>query len=254
MAILIIDFAKYAGFFGGAVMGIIRIASPNKLTEFFGLDIWWWALIVIMLALLLTYASRSIRKAKMPAIKAVIERNDLTDRLYADITNTGAEGVFSAQMRIIESSDVLLEASQGIYQAYWEENKGGEIKVNRGDTKRLSLAQFRVSGASGYLRIFSASFFNGCHELNHSYNVLNENLFIIPRVYLILTISSSPSPFEGNMVIGLDIQANRKYETEYSVSKKRQAKIIEKGLTKTQFHKMLGKASQPIKKSEKEKS
>ena len=56
------------------------------------------------------------------------------------------------------------------------------------------------------------------------------------------------------MVIGLNILANREYETEYSMSKKKQAKMIEKGLTKTQFHKMLSITSQPTKKSENEKS
>ena len=126
MAILIVDFAKYISAFGVVVMTVVRIASPKNLTEFFGLDIQWWVLIIIILTPLLTYASHNIRKAKIPTIKAVIEHNDLTDRLYADVTNTGTVGVFNTQMRKIKSSDALLEADQGIYQGYWEENKGGE--------------------------------------------------------------------------------------------------------------------------------
>jgi hypothetical protein len=254
MAMHILEFAKYLSWGVPVILSIWRATSPKGLTELFGLDLLYWIGIAIIVALLLTLVSHFVRKAKLPIIQVAIQHNDLTEKLYADVMNKGAEGIFEAQIRIIESTDVLLEANQGIYRGYWEENRKAEVKIPHGETKRLLVAEFKKGSYSGYLRIYGEGFAGGYHELNHGYSLWSKSTGIIPEVYLILTISSSPSPLRGNEVIGLRIWANNKYETEYSMSKKKQAKAIEKGLTKTQFHKMLNIASQPIKKSEKGKS
>lgn len=213
-----------------------------------GLNLWAGVAIAFGLAIIVTVLQHFIRKGGLPAIKLEVQHNDLTNKLYADIANEGAEGVFEAQLRVIESSDFLLEVNQGIYRGYWEENRTAEITIRHGETKRLLIAEFHKGSYSGSLRIFGENF-GAYHQLSHSYPLGGGSNVIIPEVFLILTISTSPTAWRGNKVLTLRIWANNRYEVDYSMTKKKQAKLEEQGLTKTQFHKMLAKASQPIKKS-----
>ncbi len=213
-----------------------------------GVNLWVWVAIAFGLAIVITILQHFIRKRQSPIIKLEIQHNNLKKKLYADITNMGTEGTFEAQFRVIKSSDFLLEANQGIYRGYWEENKTAEVAIRHGETKRLLVAEFHKGSYSGHLRIFGESF-GGYHELSHSYSLLGRNSgVVIPEVYFILTISTSPTAWRGCKMLGLRIWANDRYKVDYSMTKKKQAKLEEQGLTKTQFHKMLAKVSRRIKK------
>lgn len=233
-----------------AVMTIVTSVMQIESTvpEVGGLNLWVWVAIAFSIAIIFTILQHFIRKGKLPIIKLEVQHNDLTNKLYADVINRGAEGIFEAQFRVIESSDFLLEAHQGIYRSYWEENKTAEVTIRHGETKRLLIAEFHKGSYSGHLRIFSESF-GTYHQLNHSYVLGGGSNIIIPEVFLILTISTSPTAWQGCKMLGLRIWANDKYEVDDSMTKKKQAKLEEQGLTKTQFHRMLAKVSRPIKKS-----
>lgn len=220
----------------------------STVPEVGGLNLWVWVAIAFGIAIIFTILQHFIRKGKLPIIELEVQHNDLTEKLYADVTNKGAEGVFGAQLRVIESSDFLLEVNQGIYRGYWEENKTAEVTIRHGETKRLLIAEFHKGSYSGHLRIFGENF-GAYYQLSHSYFLGGGSNAIIPEVFFILTISTSPTAWRGSKVLTLRIWANNRYEVDYSMTKKKQAKLEEQGLTKTQFHKMLAKASQPIKKS-----
>jgi len=182
-----------------------------------------------------------MRKGSLPIIKLEVQHNDLKKKLYADVTNKGAEGLFGAQFRVIESSDFLLEVNQGIYRGYWEENKTAEVTIRHGETKRLLIAEFHKGSYSGSLRIFGESF-GAYHQLNHSYPLIGGSNVIMPEVFLILTVSTSPTAWRGNKVFGLRIWANDRYKVDYLMTEKKQAKLEKQGLAKTQFPAQKGKA------------
>ena len=124
------DFIKYALW---ALCGILTIvASIAQINsggvEWGGLNIWWWVAIALILATVVTLLRYRIRRNRLPIIQVLIQHNNLTNKLYADVTNKGAKGVFDTQLRITESTDVLLEANQGIYPGCWEENKRSEVE------------------------------------------------------------------------------------------------------------------------------
>lgn len=212
------------------------------------LNLWVWVAIAFGIAIIVTILQHFIRKERLPIIEIEVQHNDLTNKLYADVINKGAEGTFGVQFRVIESSDFLLEVNQGIYRGYWEENKAAEVIIRHGETKRLLIAGFHKGSYSGHLRIFGEDF-GAYYQLNHSYPLGGGSGIIIPEVLLILTISTAPTAWRGSKALGLRIWANNKYEVDYSMTRKKQAKLEEQGLTKTQFHKMLAKVSRPIKKT-----
>lgn len=254
--LLINDFVRNIFWAVGGILtiytSIASMQSPN--IEVGGLNLWGWVVIAIVLAIILTLNGHFLLQGKFPKIKVVIQHNDFTNKLYADVKNDGAEGIFEAQIRIIEATDIILETNQGIYRGYWEESQKGTVKIPYQGTKRLLIAEFYKGSYSGSLRIFGEDF-GGFHQLNHSYPLLNkDNDIVIPEVSLVLTISSSPNPLKGSKVIGLRIWANNRYEVDYAMNKKKLTKLIDKGLSKIQFHRILDKASQPVKKSEKGKS
>lgn len=234
----------------GSVLAIVTyiIQIESTVPQVGGLNLWEWVAIAFILAIVVTVLGHFMGKGRLPITKLEVQHNDLTEKLYADVTNKGTEGVFEAQLRVIESSDVLLEVNQGIYRGYWEENKTAEVTIRNGETKRLLIAEFHKGSYSGSLRIFGEAF-GAYYQLNHSYPLGGGTNAIIPEVFLILTISTSPTAWRGSKVLTLRIWANNRYEVDYSMTKKKQAKLEEQGLTKTQFHKMLAKASQPIKES-----
>lgn len=214
------------------VTSIIQIESTVPVVG--GLNLWWWVVTAFALAIVVTVLQHFIRKAKLPIMKLEVQHNDLTNKLYADVTNEGAEGVFEAQFRVIESSDFLLEANQGIYCGYWEENKAAEIPIREGETKRLLIAEFYKGSYSGSLRIFGANF-GGYHQLSHSYPFGGARDVIIPEVCLILTISTSPVAWRGSKVLGIRIWANNRYEVDYSMTRKKLSELQKQGLAKTQW-------------------
>jgi hypothetical protein len=214
------------------VTSIIQVEST--VPEVGGLNLWWWVAIAFILAIVVTGLQHFIRRGKSTIIELEVQRNDLTEKLYADVTNKGTEGVFEAQFRIIESSDFPLEANQGIYRGYWEENRVAEMTIRHGETKRLLIAEFRKGSFSSFLRIFGESF-GGYHQLSHGYPIGGSSSVVIPEVSLILTISTSPMAWRGSKVLRLRIWADNRYEVDYRITKEERLRLEERGLAKTQF-------------------
>jgi hypothetical protein len=216
------DFIRNVLYTVGGILAILASIAQIKSTvpEFVGLNLWWWVIIAIGLAIILTIIQQFIRRGNSPIIKIEVQHNDFTKKLYTDVINKGTEGLFGVQFRVIESSDVLLEANQGIYRGCWEENRTAEVTIRHGETKRLLIAEFHKGSYSGFLRIFGETF-GHYYQLNHSYFLGGGNKdVIIPEVFLILTISTSPIAWRGSKTFALRIWANDRYEVCYNIPRK----------------------------------
>jgi hypothetical protein len=239
----------FAGFIGSAVtlagLGVLMLQSPDSIVAYV-----MWGIIPLLFTVLPRYVYPN------PKVKL---RKTIRDVLM-DVTNEGTKGDFEAQVEVIYSTDYKFHLLHPQYAGYWINETSKVISILHNATHTLKLAQFIISenARSACLRLYRMEEYGKeCFDTN-SYPIGQTN-FVVPEVCLRTLITSHPCYWHGTREVIIRIDAHGEAEV-IKVKKRNKPKFLkllkekDSNISPEEFHRILDKASKPVKKSDKEKS
>lgn len=195
---------------------------------------WWWV-----------YELRGI----LPSIEVNVI--DDSGDYYLEVFNKGKMGRFKAQLEILDSLDFIAPRGK-LVAGHWIIGGGRESDIMHGQRDKIRIASLESPPHIPSVRYeLYCDIGGGESRWKHSssWNPLSEHKGA--WFWIKVTISSNPELKSGVFMETYRLDNNG--FGVFDMSKPKENKQRKLGVTRGRFHRLLAKASQPIKKSEKEK-
>lgn len=173
---------------------------------------------------------------------------------YLEVFNKGKMGRFKVQLEILDSLD-FIEPRGKLVAGHWIIGGGRESDIMHGQRDRIRIATLENPPNVSTVRYeLYCDIGGGEGRWRHSsfWNPFSEHEGAGAWFCIKVTISSNPELKSGVFVKTYKLDNNGL--GVFDMSKPKENKQKKLGITRDCFHRLLAKASQPIKKSEKEKS